>query len=608
MHAVTSCRAFLIGTLLAIAAPASAQVETDIAGHWDQPNLAGGGQFSEETQDRGGGPDLGDFAGLPINAAARFKASTYSPSWLTVPEHQCIPHPSTYAYRSPGALSIVPSYDPVTERLTAYRVYGSYGLGRTIWMDGRDRPADNAPRTWEGFSLGRWDGDRLIVETTHVRTGFLRRNGIVHSDSARMIEHFMRRENVLTIVTAVDDPLYLDEPFVRSSDYRRNTQINVQLMQFGDQVDGGTNAEFNRCAPVDELAVDRWRVPHYLPGKNTEIDMFSKNHNVPMEASMGGTQTMYPEYMARVRQLLNGAAPSTMPASPARSPRRADAAAANAGARVRSQHVQGQVWMIAAGTTNVTVQIGRDGVLVVDPGSEQLAPAVLEEIQRLAPGKRVRVIVNTSADAALVGGNVLVGAASPGKPQRAAILAHEGTGLRMAERGVVTAGLPSEFFYRGIRELYFNDEPIEIIHVPSAFSDGDVIVFFRRSDVLTAGRLLDDTAYPRIESGGSLDGIVDGLNRVLLEAVAAFRAQGGTMVVPVTGRPYDESDVAEYRDMLSILRDRLKAAIAEGRDVRQVIADRISQDYDVRYGAADDRAIEAFLTAAYNSLAPGGTR
>ncbi len=141
--------------------PRSASAQIEVAGDWDQP---GGGIFGflEESLDRGGGPDLGDYVGLPINDALRYKASLYSPSWLSVPEHQCLPHPSTYQYRSPGGLSIVKEYDPVTQRLVAYRFYGSYGLARTVWMDGRPHPPANARHTYEGFSTGRWEGNRLV--------------------------------------------------------------------------------------------------------------------------------------------------------------------------------------------------------------------------------------------------------------------------------------------------------------------------------------------------------------------------------------------------------------------------------------------------------------
>src|SRR6185503_20180459 len=277
---------------------ANAAAQIDVGGDWDQP---GGGIFGflEESVDRGGGPDLGDYAGLPINDVLRFKASNYSPSWLAVPEHQCIPHPGTYQYRSPGTLSIVKEYDSVTQQLTAFHFYGSYGLARTVWMDGRPHPPANARHTYEGFSTGRWDGDRLVVETSHLKAGFVRRNGVAHSDRARMLEYFLRHDDYLTIVTAVDDPVYFDEPFVRSTDFRLSTQAGTRLAEFGGFVNGGDGVGFGardvffKCAPTEEIALERGRVPSFMPGANEDLDMFAERNSVPLEAALGGSVTLY---------------------------------------------------------------------------------------------------------------------------------------------------------------------------------------------------------------------------------------------------------------------------------------------------------------------------
>jgi glyoxylase-like metal-dependent hydrolase (beta-lactamase superfamily II) len=600
MRDVLLLRACLVAFLLA---PGVAAAQIEVAGDWDQPSgIPGqlGGGFHEETQDRGGGPDLGDYAGLPINDAARYKASHYSPSWLTVPEHQCLPHPSPYQYRSPGSLSIDKIYDPVTQRLTAYQIHGSYGLARTVWMDNRPRPPANAAHTYNGFSLGRWDGDKIVVETSHIKYGFIRRNGVPHSDRVQLIEHFVRHDNVLTIITAVYDPLYLDEPFVRSSDYRLNPQPNRQLMEFGGFVDGGNGPVYYKCAPVDEVDVDRWRVPHYLPGTNTELNMFSKGHSVPMEAALGGAHTMYPEYLERVRQLIAGKAEAPASRPPAAAP---PARVNPIPDGVTSQHVAGQVWMITSAGRNTAVQIGSEGVLIVDPGEAAQSEAILAELRKIAPDKPVRVIVNTSNDPALFGGNLRVGQGPTPEAQRAAIIAHESTSVAIAKSGMSGLGIPSDVFFRGTRELHFNDEPIEVIHAPSAYSEGDVIVFFRKSDVIVAGNVIQDLTYPVIGEGGSLQGTIDALNRILLMAVASWRSQGGTQVVPVRGRPYDEGDVAEYRDMVTILRDRVQDAIAKGRTLAQIKADRLSQDYDGRYGGMPGPgSTDAFLEATFRSL------
>jgi cyclase len=589
---------------MTFASPAPAQ--NDVAGDWDQ---AGGGifGFQEEFLDRGGGPDLGDYAGLPINDALRYKASLYSPSWLTVPEHQCLPHPSTYQYRSPGGLSIVKEYDAVTQRLTAYHIYGSYGLARTVWMDGRPHPPANARHTYEGFSTGRWEGNRLAIETTHLKAGFLRRNGIAHSDRARMSEYFVRHDDYMTLVTAVDDPVYLDEPFVRSTDFRLDPRANVRLAEFGGFANGGDGEGFGasdvffKCAPTEEIAIERGRVPSFMPGANDSLDMFAKRHGVPLEAALGGSATLYPEYAARVRSPNDAAAAPAGARRPARPPQplQSEAAAAT------SLHVAGQVWVVTAGGRNVAVQIGAEGVLVVNPGPEELADAVLAEIAKIAPGQRIRVIVDTDDDAARVGANAKLATGPTPMAQRAAVIAHENASLRIATAGLSDRHLPTDVFFRGTRELYFNGEPIEIIHVPAATSDANVLVFFRKSDVVVTGGVIEDLTYPviRLADGGSVDGTLDALNRVLDLTIAEWRAQGGTMVIPSRGRIYDEGDVAEYRDMVTIVRDRVRDAIANGQTLAQVQSARLARDYDGRYAAATGPATaDEFVATVYRSL------
>jgi glyoxylase-like metal-dependent hydrolase (beta-lactamase superfamily II) len=598
-----------IASLLALAvlsAPA-ARAQTEVGGDWDH---SGGGifGFQEEFIDRGGGPDLGDYAGLPINDALRYKASLYSPSWLTIPEHQCIPHPATYQYRSPGGLSLVKEYDPVTQRLVAYHSYGSYGLARTLWMDGRAHPPENARHTYEGFSTGRWEGNKLVVETTHLKAGFLRRNGIAHSDRARMTEFFIRHGDYMTVVTAVDDPLYLDEPFVRSTDYRVNGQPSTRLNEFGGFVNGGDSEGFGasdvfyKCVPVDEIALERGAVPSFMPGSNENLDMFSKRHGIPLAAALGGAATMYPEYAQRLHEGRD------LQPSAARPPQRTATAAPRAAApaaEISSLHVAGQVWLITAGGRNVAVQVGAEGVLVVNPGSEALAAGVLAEINKLAGDKRVRMIVATNDEPAHIGANAAFATGSTPRAQHAAIVAHENASLRMAAAHVPDGSAPTDTFFRGTHEIYFNDEPIEIIHVPSATSDGDLIVFFRKSDVVVAGDVIQDLTYPviRLDAGGTLNGTIAALNRILDITVASYRAQGGTMVIPNQGRIYDEGDVAEYRDMVTIIRDRVRDAIGKGLTLEQVQAQSIARDYDGRYGAPAGPAAPAnYHATVYRSL------
>ena len=598
-HSIVRSSLFFGAVSAALASVALAQNE--VAGDWDQ---SGGGifGFQEEFIDRGGGPDLGDYAGLPINDALRYKASLYSPSWLTVPEHQCLPHPGTYAYRSPGGLSIVKEYDPATQRLVAYRFYGSYGLARTVWMDGRPHPPANARHTYEGFSTGRWEGNRLAVDTTHLKAGFLRRNGIAHSDRARMLEYWVRHDDYLTLVTAVDDPVYLDEPFVRSTDFRVDPRPNTRLAEFGGFANGGDGEGFGasdvfyKCVPTEEIAIERGKVPSFMPGANENIDMFSKRHNIPLDAALGGSATLYPEYAGRLKPGNAAPAADRSAARPPRPPFPADAPAAT------SLHVAGQVWLLTIGGHNVAVQVGNEGVLVVNPGPEEIADAVSEEVAKLAHGLRIRIIVDTDDDIAHIGGNAKLASGTTPREQRAAVFAHENASLRIAQAGLSDRHSPTDTFFRGTREIYFNDEPIEIIYVPAAASDGDVLVYFRKSDVIVAGSVLEDLTYPiiRTAEGGSLNGTLEALNHILDLTIAEYRAQGGTMVIPNRGRIYDEGDVAEYRDMLTIIRDRVQDAVGKGSTLAQVQGARLARDYDGRYAAATGPAsANEFIATVY---------
>jgi glyoxylase-like metal-dependent hydrolase (beta-lactamase superfamily II) len=306
---------------------------------------------------------------------------------------------------------------------------------------------------------------------------------------------------------------------------------------------------------------------------------------VPLEAALGGSATLYPEYAARLRA--PGGAAAAQP-SAARAPRLARAPDAPGEApAVSSLHVAGQVWLVTAGGRNVAVQVGAEGALVVNPGPEELADAVRAEIARIAPDKRIRVIVDTDDQLGHIGGNAKLATGPTPMAQRAAIIAHENASLRIAAAGLSDRHSPTDTFFRGRRELFFNGEPIEVIHVPGATSDGDVIVHFRKSDVVVAGSVIEDLTYPivRLADGGTVNGTVTALNRVLELTVAEWRAQGGTTVIPNRGRIYDEGDVAEYRDMLTIVRDRVQDAIGKGLTLEQAQAARLARDYDGRYAA-----------------------
>jgi glyoxylase-like metal-dependent hydrolase (beta-lactamase superfamily II) len=267
-------------------------------------------------------------------------------------------------------------------------------------------------------------------------------------------------------------------------------------------------------------------------------------------------------------------------------------------------HVQGNVYMLAGAASNVAVQIGEDGVLVVDTGPAGSREQVLAAIKQLAPGKPIRWIVNTSSDPEHTGGNETVSQAGitvNGNP--AAIVAHENVLARMTEENRPITEMPLNTFFEEGRDFSFNGEAVFLYHVPNAHTDGDLFAYFRGSDVLVAGDLFTTTAYPVIRAGGGIDGFVDGLDKMLEIAVPKYLQEGGTYVIPGHGRVGDESDILEYRDMVVIIRDRIASLVDEGQTLEQVMATKPALDYDPRYG--NDRGpwtSAMFIEAVYRDL------
>lgn len=257
-------------------APVSAQV--DLSGTWSA-------RVHEDQPERGPGPEIGDYLGLPITDSARARATSWDASLLTLPEYQCRPHPSDYGPRH-SHLRIWMDIDVATQRARAVRTHREWqGVERTLYLDGRPHPPDYAAHTWQGFSTAVWEGHMLKVTTTHLKPGYIRRNGIPRSDRARLTEYYARHGNYLTITTIVEDPVYLAEPFVRTSDYELD--LTRQIAPYP-------------CQPVVEVERPQGEVPHHLPGTNPYIAEFATRHALPMEATMGGAETMYPEYRAKL--------------------------------------------------------------------------------------------------------------------------------------------------------------------------------------------------------------------------------------------------------------------------------------------------------------------
>jgi cyclase len=271
---------------------------------------------------------------------------------------------------------------------------------------------------------------------------------------------------------------------------------------------------------------------------------------------------------------------------------------------LRTIPAQGGVSMLATAQGNIAVQAGKDGVLLVDTLSADLVPAVSAGIKALSP-LPIRFIINTSADDEHVGGNALLAAmgtpgASPVPGGGATVIAPENVVNRMARPTPGRQpGLPNDEYFTETKDFYFNGEPIFVIHVANAHTDGDSLVLFRRSDVLSVGDVFTPDRYPAIDvgRGGSVQGLLAALNRVLFLAVPERLQEGGTRIIPGHGRLCNEADVVEYRDMVTIVRDRIQAMVKKNMTLAQVKAAKPTLDYDPRYGQS-----ERFVEAVYNTL------
>jgi len=280
------------------------------------------------------------------------------------------------------------------------------------------------------------------------------------------------------------------------------------------------------------------------------------------------------------------------------------AAQSGATGGIQTFHVQGNVYMLIGAGGNVAVQVGEDGIVVVDTGIADQRDEVLAAIRELSDGP-IRWMINTHAHPDHTGGNETVSQAGMtvnGNP--AAIIAHENTLASMTRDGRPLTERPLNTFFEDKRDFYFNGEAILIYHVPAAHTDGDIIVYFRGSDVLVSGDLFVTTTYPVIDArlGGGIAGFIDGLNLMLDIAVPAYLQDGGTYVIPGHGRVGDEADVVEYRDMALFVRDRVQDLIGKGMTLEQVKAARPSADYDPRFGSAPGWTTDQFIEAVYRDL------
>ena len=311
---------------------------------------------------------------------------------------------------------------------------------------------------------------------------------------------------------------------------------------------------------------------------------------------------------------------------------------------IETLQIRGSVYLIGGAGSNIVISAGDEGVLMVDSGTAENADKVLKAVSELSaelnkfrqnvttfshggsgnvlagyrPPKPIRFILNTSALPDHVGGNVKI--AEAGRTftggnvtgdlgdvaEGAAILSHENVLQRLSAEGMATRGLPTETYYGGVMKLshFFNGEGVVMYHIPNAVTDGDSIVHFRTADVIAAGDIMTFAGYPPIdlEKGGSVQGVLVGLNKMLEMVAPEFRSEGGTFIVPGHGRIGDTADLAYYRDMVTIIRDRVQDGIKKGQTLEQVKAARLTEDWDVRLGRNPKWTPDQFIEAVYKSL------
>ena len=361
-------------------------------------------------------------------------------------------------------------------------------------------------------------------------------------------------------------------------------------------------------------------VPHYPLG-STHPEYADEN-KLPLEATLGGKETLYPEYAEKLKQTaklaLTTAGPQPLPPAPkgrtAKDLARPYRPTYENKGEVEVLPVQGAVYMVAGAGSNVTVQVGPNALFVVDTNEAAMSDKILAAIKTISP-LPIRYIVNTSADPDHVGGNERF-AKSAGDSvnafyeQGARVYAQDNAYARMTNpKGgstpLPTALWPTDSFAAPLKTLFVTGEPIEMIHQPAAHTDGDLMVFFRKSDVIVAGDVFSTDRYPVIDAGrgGTLGGVLDALNRLIDIAIPEYNSMGGTRVIPGHGRIANEIDLVEYRDAMTIIADRITALVLEGKTLEQVKAAGVSLDFDGVYGAsAGPWTTDMFVEAVYREI------
>ncbi len=580
----------------------------DISGYWTPAK-------HEDGLERGAGSELGDYAGFALNEAGRLWALSYDASRVTLKHHQCDAYVAPYQMRATGNFRSWEERDPHTQRLIALHWWAQTTEGhRVIWMDGRPHPPAWAPHSFTGFSTGQFMGNALVVSTTHLKQGWLRRNGTPESDQATMMEFFVRHGDHLTNVTVVTDPVFLTEPEVRSNDYFR------QPADHGSWLYACEDGEEILDRPND-------KVPNYLFGQQPFVREFSERNKLPFIAGMGGAQSMYPEYAAKLKNATEAEAIADLqpvPGRPSETSRAVDPEPHDG--EIHVLPLRNSVYMLVGDGGNIVVQTGDEGALVVDSGEGKLSDKVIAAIRTLS-ARPIQFIVNTSLHPAHTGGNAKLGAAGadlslPGSffdfqapaaatgyfadpAHHATLIAQNNVLVRMQAAKAPVELIPPDTYLDDRRRKFQNGDSVELFYEPNASTDGDSLVHFRRADVIVTGDIFTTTQYPFIDmkNGGSLQGEIKAVNDILNRTVYEHEEQGGTIVVPGHGYQCDEHEVVEYRDMLVIVRDRVQALIKKGATLEQVKAARVTADYDTRFGAnSGPWTTDMFVEAVYAGL------
>jgi cyclase len=582
--------------------------DIDISGYWT-PTL------HEDGMERGSGPEIADYGGFALNEAGRLFALSYDPSRLTLRHHQCDGYIMPYQMRAVGNFRIWEERDPHTQQLMAIDIWAQTTEGhRVIWMDGRPHPPAWAPHSFTGFSTGQFVGNALVIYTTHLKQGWLRRNGSPESDQATVTEFIVRHGDHLTDTTVVTDPVYLMEPEVRSNDYARqpaDPHAWLYACDDGEEITG-------RAPDV---------VPNYLFGKQPFAREYSERYKLPFVASLSGAESIYPGFAAKAKNATEADALAKLqpePNQPSQISRAQDPEPRDG--EIHVLPIRGNVYMLVGDGGNIVVQTGDEGAFVVDSGEGKLSDKVIAAIRKLSQ-KPIQFLLNTSANPAHVGGNVKLGAAgsdpslpgsffdlqSPGRAtgllsdpaHHATLMAHNNVVVRLQAAKAPPDAIPADTYLAERRRKFHNGELIELFYEPNAVTDGDSIVHFRRSDVIATGDIFTTTQYPFIDlkNGGSVQGKIQALNDILNRTGYEHDENGGTYIVPGHGYLSDEHEVVEYRDMVVIVRDRVRAMIDADATLDQVKAARLTADYDTRYGANDGPwTTSMFIEAVYNSL------